>query len=131
MKLISQAALAILALSLVSFTTADQIDDTEIEIEDDEAEIEDDSEGVQEEIPEELQPQLSQVPLEGIRSFIFFPDGPASITGGKMSEVVIGVQNNGDKDIEMVSCGGRMMMPGNPNWVRGFNKLHIPYMIII
>lgn len=103
--------LALFSISLINVVKAnDNIDEADVEIEDDEANI-DDADGQ----PQEEAPQLSPTPLEGVRSFIFFPDGPASITGGKLSEVVLGVQNNGDKDIEMVSCNGRMLMPGNPN----------------
>jgi len=113
MKLLSQVALAALCLSFASYTYA-QDDEAEVEIEDDEDEIA--PENLSDEpVQEEPKAQLSPEPLEGVRSFIFFPEGPTSITGGKMSEVVLGVQNNGDKDIEMVSCNGRMMMPGNPN----------------
>ena len=39
------------------------------------------------------------------------------ITGGKPSDVVVGIQNNGDIDVEIVSVNGRMTYPQNNNEV--------------
>lgn len=119
MQLRNSALLAALALSMMTYVRAEEDD---VVIEDDEAEIEG-TEPEDEPVVEEPAPQLSPTPLEGIRSFVYFPDGPASITGGKLSEVVMGVQNNGDKDIEMVSCNGRMMMPGTQEAVQNFTNV--------
>merc|ERR1712088_796369 len=119
MQLRTSALLAALALSMMTYVRAEEDD---VVIEDDEAEIEG-TEPEDEPVVEEPAPQLSPTPLEGIRSFVYFPDGPASITGGKLSEVVMGVQNNGDKDIEMVSCNGRMMMPGTQEAVQNFTNV--------
>merc|ERR1711920_172062 len=93
--------------------TRAQDDEAEIEIEDDE-DVLDVSGGEAAGEPEvqEPPPQLMPTPLEGVRAFAFFPDGPASVTGGKMSEIVIGMQNNGEVDIEMMSVSGKLMMPG-------------------
>merc|ERR1712110_563269 len=65
----------------------------------------------------EAQPQLMPMPLPGVKSFLYFPDGAMTISGGKASDVVVGVQNNGDIDIEMVSVNGRMTYPQNNNEV--------------
>jgi len=111
-----------LGLILVSLTYIYAQEEADIEIDDDEAEIEDEGDDSAE-APQEEPPQLSNVPLEGVRSFIFFPDGPASITGGKMSEIVLGVQNNGVKDIEMVSCNGKMVMPNSNEVVQNFTNI--------
>jgi len=102
--------LTLLALfGLIAFTRAQDDDEAEIEIEDDE----DIADVTGEEAPaEEVPPQLMPTPMPGVRAFAFFPDGPASVTGGKMSEIVIGMQNNGEKDIEMMSVSGKLMMPG-------------------
>lgn len=112
--------LALFSISLIKIIKAEDVD---VEIEDDEAEHEIPEEEPAQAKPEEPAPQLSQQPLEGVRSFVFFPDGPASITGGKMSEVVLGVQNNGNKDIEMVSCNGKMLMPQTNEVVQNFTNV--------
>merc|ERR1712168_605507 len=84
------------------------------EVESDEADFENDGQELEEDEaeepaaqPETPQPQLSQTPLEGVRSFAFFPEGAHTITGGKLSEVIIGVQN----DIEMSHIMGRIEFP--------------------
>lgn len=79
----------------------------------DEDEVEDEDDEVEAPAAEEAeeQPQLMPMPLSGVRSFVHFPDGAMSITGGKVSEIVVGVQNNGETDIEMVSCNGKMHYP--------------------
>jgi hypothetical protein len=107
---------------------AEVIDDDDVEIEDeDDVEVmddddeDDDDEDEEDDVPvgepEEEQPQLMPMPLDGVRSFIYFPDGAHTITGGKVSEIVVGVQNNGDKDIEMMSCSGKMLYPQGANEV--------------
>jgi len=96
----------------------DEDEDVTIEDEDDIAMEEDDDEDLAADVnaePEEEQPQLMPMPLKGVRSFIHFPDGAHTITGGKVSEIVVGVQNNGEVDIEMVSCNGRMHYPQQAN----------------
>lgn len=103
---------------------AEVIDDEDVEIEDDDDVVLDDDDDEDEEMEDddddveapgaedsEDPPQLMPMPLDGVRSFIHFPDGAHTITGGKVSELVLGVQNNGDKDIEMMSCSGKMMYP--------------------
>merc|ERR1712184_150836 len=47
----------------------------------------------------EAQPQLMPMPLPGVKSFLYFPDGAQTISGGI--------------DIEMVSVNGRMTYPQN------------------
>lgn len=113
MKLINKLPLffAFLSITMLKFIAAEDVDVT---IEDDEAEIDDemeieDSEPAGQPEPEPL--QIKPGNIDGVRSFVFFPDGPASITGGKMSEVVIGMQNNGDRDIEMLAAVGQLKMP--------------------
>jgi hypothetical protein len=106
---------------------AEVIDDDDIEIDDDDdvevMDDDDDDEDEDEDEPAaageepEEQPQLMPMPLEGVRSFIYFPDGAHTITGGKVSEIVVGVQNNGNKDIEMMSCSGKMLYPQGANEV--------------
>jgi len=112
---------------------AEVIDDDDVEIEDDDDvevmdEDDDDDEEDDEEIAtgeaEEEPPQLMPMPLEGVRSFIYFPDGAHTITGGKVSEIVIGVQNNGEKDIEMMTCSGKMLYPqGNNEVIQNFTNV--------
>lgn len=123
MKLTYKFLLLALTVSFTKYAIADE--DVDVEIDDDEMEVEEDDATAEEEIaptPEEPAAQLSPVPLEGVRSFVFFPDGPASITGGKTSEIVVGVQNNGVKDIEMVSCNGKMTMPNTNEVVQNFTN---------
>jgi len=114
--------LAILATSYVVKAQEDA-EDVEAEVldEEDDVDIEDDTgddDAGEEAMPEpEAQPQLMPMPLPGVRSFMYFPDGAHTITGGKASDVVVGVQNNGDIDIEMVSVNGRMTYPQNNNEV--------------
>merc|ERR1712072_1472479 len=82
---------------------------------------------------EEEQPQLMPMPLPGVRSFIHFPDGAHTITGGKVSEIIVGVQNDGEVDIEMVSCNGKMTYPQQANEIIqnftnvGYDKQVIAY----
>lgn len=138
MKLSVKFLILLISLTLCNFISASEAEDVEIEIDDDEAEIfediidddmdnsdadDDNSEFVGNEVPEEEQPMLSPVPMEGVRSFVFFPDGPASITGGIKSEIVVGIQNNGVKDIEMVNCNGKMMMPNTNEVVQNFTNV--------
>merc|ERR1712087_126652 len=100
--------LTLLALfGLITYTRA-QDDEAEIEIEDDEDIVDVSGEAKADEPP----PQLMPTPLDGVRAFAFFPDGPASVTGGKLSEMVIGMQNNGEVDIEMMTVSGKLMLPG-------------------
>jgi len=105
---------------------AEVIEDDDIEIDDDDVEVMDDDDDEDEDDDEDVevggeeqeeQPQLMPMPLEGVRSFIYFPDGAHTITGGKVSEIVVGVQNNGNKDIEMMSCSGKMLYPQGANEV--------------
>merc|ERR1712019_50147 len=117
----SAALLAVLATSYV-IKAQEDAEDVEAEVldEDDDVEIEDDDDvdAEEEAIPEaEAQPQLMPMPLTGVKSFMYFPDGAHTITGGKASDVVVGVQNNGDIDIEIVSVNGRMTYPQNNNEV--------------
>ena len=117
----SAALLAVLATSYV-IKAQEDAEDVEAEVldEEDDVEIEDDDVDAEEEadIPEaEAQPQLMPMPLTGVKSFMYFPDGAHTITGGKASDVVVGVQNNGDIDIEIVSVNGRMTYPQNNNEV--------------
>lgn len=114
--------LALFSISLIKVIKAeDDVEDADVEIVD-EDEIPEE-EPVVNEKPEEPAPQLSPTPLEDVRSFVFFPDGPASITGGKMSEVVFGIQNNGNKDIAMVSANGKMLMPQTNEVVQNFTTV--------
>merc|ERR1711981_209292 len=123
-------ALLLVTLLATSYVVKAQDDDVDAEVMDDEdleededVTIEDEDDSIMDEDdddddiadvnvePEEEQPQLMPMPLTGVRSFVHFPDGAMSITGGKVSEIVVGVQNNGDTDIEMVSCNGKMHYP--------------------
>jgi len=136
MKLTHLAILTLLSLTTLAINAQDSDDITidddgeaDIENEDDATEAEyevDENEEADEEQnmnEQEHQPQLMPNAMEGIRSFSFFPEGAHSITGGKMSELVIGVQNNGDGDIEMVSCQGRMTYPNSNEVVQNFTNI--------
>merc|ERR1712039_694050 len=110
----SAALLAVLATSYV-IKAQEDAEDVEAEVLDEEDDVEAEEEA---DIPEaEAQPQLMPMPLTGVKSFLYFPDGAHTITGGKASDVVVGVQNNGDIDIEIVSVNGRMTYPQNNNEV--------------
>lgn len=85
---------------------AEVIDDEMLE--EDGGEIDDDY--AEPEIGEPKQ-ELSKTPMDNVRVFLHFVDGASSIKAGKLSEAILGVQNNGDEDIEIVNVGGRMMMP--------------------
>merc|ERR1711970_526789 len=99
--------LLLTCLLATSYVVKANEDDVDAEVIDDDAGIED----VTQEATGDEEPQLMPMPLDGVRSFIYFPDGAHTITGGKVSELVIGVQNNGDIDIEMMSCSGKMLYP--------------------
>lgn len=106
MKLATIGILTI--LTFVSVTRA-EVETDEMDIDDEEVdELEDEIPAAE---PETPQATLSQTPLEGIRSFAFFPEGAHTITGGKLSELVIGVQNNGESDIQMARITGRIEFP--------------------
>jgi len=118
----SAALLAVLATSYI-VKAQDDAEDVEAEVldEEDDVEIEDDD-GAEDDVAEDIpaaeeQPQLMPIPLTGVRSFVHFPDGAMQITGGKPSDVVVGIQNNGDIDVEIVSVNGRMTYPQNNNEV--------------
>jgi len=133
MKFTTVLLLALVATAYV-VKAQDDDDDVDVEVMDDEdVEIEDDDDVLVEDDDdledddgdddidigqvEEEQPQLMPMPLPGVKSFIHFPDGAHTITGGKVSEIIVGIQNEGDDDIEMVSCNGRMHYPQQQNEV--------------
>merc|ERR1712226_637251 len=102
MKLSYAVALSMLLATSYVVKAQEDAEDVEAEVMEEEA------------APEpEAQPQLMPMPLPGVKSFLYFPDGAQTISGGKASDVVVGVQNNGDIDIEMVSVNGRMTYPQN------------------
>merc|ERR1711970_700248 len=123
--------LLLTCLLATSYVVKANEDDVDAEVIDDDADIEDDDdvevmdeeedddgiEDVTQEATGDEEPQLMPMPLDGVRSFIYFPDGAHTITGGKVSEIIVGVQNNGNDDIEMVSCNGRMHYPQQQNEV--------------
>merc|ERR1712110_878912 len=122
MKLSYAVALSMLLATSYVVKAQEDAEDVDAEVldeDEDDVEIEDDDGDVMEEAaPEpEAQPQLMPMPLPGVKSFLYFPDGAMTISGGKASDVVVGVQNNGDIDIEMVSVNGRMTYPQNNNEV--------------
>merc|ERR1711970_1536197 len=130
--------LLLTCLLATSYVVKANEDDVDAEVIDDDADIEDDDdvevmdeeedddgiEDVTQEATGDEEPQLMPMPLDGVRSFIYFPDGAHTITGGKVSELVIGVQNNGDKDIEMMSCSGNMLYPqGQGEVIQNFTNV--------
>lgn len=132
MKLLPLSIFLLLAFTTLTYANEEMDDDEmEVEIDDDDADVEDDDEDIvivgddddddddvpMEEDPQQEQPQFMQVPMEGIQSFIHFVDGSHTITGGKLSEIVIGVQNNGEKNVEMISAMGQMSYPAQANEV--------------
>jgi len=133
MKILSLSVLVLLSLA----TTIRAQDDEEIEIDDDEAVLEDEDDIIieadedQEEedltIDEEQQeqPKFMPGPMKDVRTFLHFVDGTHTITGGKASEIVIGMQNDGEEDLEMMSAMGTMTYPATNEVVQNFT--HIGY----
>jgi len=116
MKLSYAVALSMLLATSYVVKAQEDAEDVDAEVlDEDEDDVEIEDEVMEEEAaPEpEAQPQLMPMPLPGVKSFLYFPDGAQTISGGKASDVVVGVQNNGDIDIEMVSVNGRMTYPQN------------------
>jgi len=116
MKLSYAVALSMLLATSYVVKAQEDAEDVDAEVlDEDEDDVEIEDEVMEEEAaPEpEAQPQLMPMPLPGVKSFLYFPDGAHTISGGKASDVVVGVQNNGDIDIEMVSVNGRMTYPQN------------------
>merc|ERR1712179_682530 len=112
--------LLLTCLLATSYVVKANEDDVDAEVMEDDDGIED----VTQEATGDGEPQLMPMPLDGVRSFIYFPDGAHTITGGKVSELVIGVQNNGDKDIEMMSCSGKMLYPqGQGEVIQNFTNV--------
>merc|ERR1712110_660010 len=115
--------LLLTCLLATSYVVKANEDDDDAEVIDEE-EDDDGIEDVTQEATGDEEPQLMPMPLDGVRSFIYFPDGAHTITGGKVSELVIGVQNNGDKDIEMMSCSGKMLYPqGQGEVIQNFTNV--------
>merc|ERR1712110_749251 len=99
MKLSYAVALSMLLATSYVVKAQEDAEDVDAEVldeDEDDVEIEDDDGDVMEEAaPEpEAQPQLMPMPLPGVKSFLYFPDGAMTISGGKASDVVVGVQNN-------------------------------------
>jgi hypothetical protein len=130
MKLVSAYSVGLLAIFATSMIAKaqDDAEDVEAEVldEEDDVEIEDEEDVVDnitfDDGPEfipghypdlevEGQPKLMDTPLTGVKTFLYYPDGAHTITGGKVSDAVIGIQNNGDADIEIISVNGKMTYP--------------------
>lgn len=129
MKLVSAYSVGLLAIFATSYIARaqDDVEDVEAEVLDEEDDVEIEDEDVVDNVtfddgPEfipghypdlevEGQPKLMDSPLAGVKSFMYFPDGAHTITGGKASDVVVGIQNNGDVDIEIVGVNGKMTYP--------------------
>jgi len=130
MKLISISALVILGLAYTVKANEDaEIVDDEAVVDDEDDIVIDAEDEVDEEdleiADEDAQPQFKPGPMEGVRSFLHFVDGTHTLTAGKASEIVIGVQNDGPKDVEMMSAMGTMTYPASGEVVQNFT--HIGY----
>lgn len=131
MKLIGLSALVLLSLATYARANDDvEIDDDEAVIEDDEdivveADDDVDDEDLQIDDDEPEQPQFKPGPMEGVKAFLHFVDGTHTLTAGKPSEIVIGIQNDGPKDVEMMSAMGTMTYPASGEVVQNFT--HIGY----
>jgi len=118
-------------VALADEVDAEIIDDDDVSVEDeDDLDVNDDGEAdlddmevVEEGAEEEQQPQMMPGPMSGVRVFTFFPEGAHSITGGKLSEVLVGIQNNGDVDLQMATINGRMLTPGTQEIVQNFTNI--------
>merc|ERR1712127_1137433 len=129
MKLVSAYSVGLLAIFATSMIAKaqDDAEDVEAEVLDEEDDVEIEDEDVVDNVtfddgPEfipghypdlevEGQPKLMDTPLTGVKTFLYYPDGAHTITGGKSSDAVVGIQNNGDADIEIISVNGKMTYP--------------------